>query len=72
MKTSLAFILTALVLPFISAAPVEQRTPQSGPGIIVSSPNGQECTGASDGVSLGSIVGNVLGCGGVGGILGGK
>jgi hypothetical protein len=48
----------------------QKREPQI---IIPDPPNGVECTGDSgDPTTIGGVVGNLLGCGGIGGILGGK
>lgn len=76
MKTTMTVLLATLAfIPTILTAPIESRaldTRQEGAGTIITSPNGVECTGDSSGVTLGDIVGNVLGCGGVAGLLGGK
>lgn len=47
----------------------EEVTRVQGPN---SSPNGAGCIGDSNGVTVGDIVGNLVGCGGIGGMLGGK
>lgn len=49
--------------------PTSTAGSSTGIGTIITSPNGVECTGDSNGVTLGDIVGNLVGCGGLGGIL---
>ncbi|KUJ14303.1 uncharacterized protein LY89DRAFT_784271 [Mollisia scopiformis] len=72
-------LLTTLAfLPLILGAPIDKRQSSTAGGttgagtILPDPPNGVECTGDSDGVTLGDIVGSLLGCGGVGGLTGGK
>lgn len=74
-STLLLTTLTLLGLSIASPIGARQSTAGGSTGagtIIPDPPNGVECTGDSNGVTIGDIVGNLVDCGGVGGLLGGK